>query len=164
MLNGMLQAAHALVTALGITDKHEPGKIHVMDAWRYVVKTMREMRMAIAVGGSVDIDKLVTGDPQKEGSGVAVHIGISDASGIAAIKAAFAAERDAFVAHVADAKKKLGEEHAHFHEDHGILDGRNLPKKRNRHTGKDTADPEMPASAELGHETYEKVKSGAKVG
>lgn len=164
MLERMKKAAHDLVVALGITEENKHGQIHAVDAWRYIVKTKREMRQAIALGGKVDIDTLVDGDPSLPETdarrfGVAGHLGV-DAAGAAKIKAALMAEKDAFEKHFVEETEKLGE-HAHFHEDHGVVDGRTLKPRMNRHTGKPEGNERVPPeSAELNHAAFAKVKAG----
>lgn len=117
MLDRLQKAAHALVVALGLVDppppeRCPPGKISELDAWRFIGKTLRELRQAIAVGSPPVISDLA--------KDVAEHLGASNVKAIAiALETEKAAFEDDFIA----GAEKLGE-HAHFHEDHGAIDRR----------------------------------------
>lgn len=148
MLQRMLKSAHDLVEAVGISGPGEPGKIAEMDAWRYVVKTMREMRHGIALGGQVDLAKLA--------EEVGEHLGVTD---LAPIAAAFAEEKKAFEDHFIAETEKHGS-NSHFHEDHGVMNGAKLPRKLNEHTGKPEGDErESPKSHVLNHAAFAKVRA-----
>lgn len=115
----MLETATKLVGDLGIDgtghDALENPTIHPRDAIRYVVKTLRELRQAIGLGGTVDVQAVALA--------VAEHLGGADED---VIFEAINAEAVTFAKEAEEALKLLGG-YGVFHEDHGYLDRRQLP-------------------------------------
>jgi hypothetical protein len=155
-LDRLIDHANALVAALGIVEPRDRGtQITVLDAQKWVVKTLRELRHSIAIGGSADVDGLTKAlaehlaDPIIDSSDPKEHEVAVKAweSRVAAasvrIRQTLEAERVDFEDHVIEHGEALGE-HAIFHEDHGIIDARKYD------------DNQMPLSARLNRATFEK--------
>jgi hypothetical protein len=120
----LLQASNELCADLGIVEPRDKSKeITVLDAQRYIAKSLRELRHGIALGGEVDAGAIAALADK-----MAAHLGVTD---LATIKASLKAEADVFTAEFIDGVEKLGQ-HAHFHEDHGVMDLRTFPEETNR--------------------------------
>jgi len=133
----MIQESNALVAKLGIVEPRDKlTQISVLDAKKWVVKTMRELRGAVAIGSPVDVSKM--------SKDLGDHLGVKD---IAPIVDVLTREKIAFEDHVVDQARKLGE-HMIFHEDHGIIDGRKYD------------DNQIPLSQRLGKKQFDAKHDG----
>jgi hypothetical protein len=137
MLAQILKAAWALVVALGLVDSKnkDPGAIAEIDAWRFIVKTFREMRQAIALGGAVDVEAIA--------KKVSEHLGVTS---IDVIRKALEQEKRLLEDHLI-AEGESGADH--FHEDHGMLESRKF------------TDGAPPPSQKLDKATLAAVKAGS---
>ncbi len=145
----LTSSANALVAALGIVEpRNKLTQISEHDARRWVAKTFRELRHAIAVGSKPDVKAIAKAvaehladpiiepsPPGKDATPAArTEYAATRAKLVAAynaavagmlpvIEKALAAEKTAFEDHAIEKLPALGE-HAVFHEDHGFLDAR----------------------------------------
>jgi hypothetical protein len=120
----LLQTADDLVGALGLKGPRPADVIQELDALRFVVKSLRELRHGIALGGQVDDGAL---DAITER--MAEHLGV-DAKSSVAIRMALEEESETFAREFIKGMEALGR-HGHFHEDHGVLDSRTFPEEAN---------------------------------
>lgn len=130
----MFDASNALISELGLKGASKPGLIAESDARRYLVKTLRELRHAIAAKATVDLSALT--------EKVADHLGqysektdeagrvtpVVTPANAKAVMAFLTKEADEFSEHAEATKKEIGE-HAAFHEDLGFHDVRSIKRE-----------------------------------